>query len=195
MIKNQEFIHNLNNDLFMLKALIKRLNLQSEHTVKMTEIIQNITEKCSKFLNPELSKDSTINLIHTIDEVVSRFPELKFEKTYSEDLNFKTNKIEFMDSICNIIKNSYEAGANIIKIEMKYNMIIFCDDGICDSETVDKLNAHVNFSTKALGSGIGSRSLRMYCERNHCRILYSLVPSANKNFKTGNLKIRIKLPV
>jgi hypothetical protein len=195
MISNQEFIHNLNNDLFILRTLLKRLNIQNDNTAKMTEILHAITEKCSKFLNPELSSDSSVDLIQTIDEVIGRFPDLIFEKNYSENLKFKTNKVEFIDAICNIIKNSFEAGASIVRIEIKYNMIIFCDDGECTSDIVDKLNANVNFTTKSSGCGIGSRSLRMFCERNNCRLFYSIVPNTNSKIKKGYLKVRIKLPI
>ncbi|MDO9183401.1 MAG: hypothetical protein Q7U04_13385 [Bacteriovorax sp.] len=190
----ETFIHDLRNDLQIIKLLLRKISDQNETVDKINNVIETIASKCQNILDPESSKDVLINVNQAIVEIINRYPDLNFEKDFEDHIDLVGNKNKFEEVIANIIDNSKEAGASTIKFETKYKSLIIRDNGICEQNVVDKLNNSNIFTTKINGSGKGSQLIRAYCEKQGCRILYSKVLNGKPVDNKFSLVLRIKFP-
>lgn len=174
MNDNQELAHNIKNDLFIIKCLVKKLNINSEIIDKINEIIKHSSLKCTHIIHPEKMNSETINLNLEIEKALERFPDIDFKKCFHEELLFVCNKIHFQDALSNIILNSIQAGASTIILTIINKSLIITDSGSCTYESVKKLNSGNAFTTKEHGSGIGSKSISEFFNKYNCKITYSI---------------------
>ena len=194
MSVDKAFIHDLRNDLFIIKALLMRLNISNTTVDDIYKVIESISNKCVDVLNPEKNKNCLININQSIAEIMNFFPAIQFDIEYHEDVVINVNKAKFHDVLINIFKNSEEAGAKIIEVKIKYNSLIIRDDGNCFKDTAQKLNDGNIFTTKSLGNGIGAQSIRSFCDLFHCKLLYSVVLSSTVEQEKYSLLTKIKFP-
>ena len=188
------FIHDLRNDLLIMKFLVKKLDIENETTNKLNSMLDSVSNKCQMVLAPLNLHNGPLDIVQTIQEIVTCFPNIQFDFNFEEKIHFIANKIEFEDVLKNIIQNSIEAGGNSIKFETKFNSLIIRDDGTCSSGVVDNLNNAVIFTTKDTGHGIGTQGVKQFCDKHECRLLYSKVLKGDPKENNYSLIIRIKFP-
>jgi hypothetical protein len=184
------FMHDLKNDLQLMKFLVRTIKDNSKIVDKLNTIIGDIASKCCEASG--IPTETDVN--KTIDKTVSTCPSILFQKVYPEKLVLKCNASRLQDALKNIVKNYKEAGSTILRIETRFNSIIIRGNSECSSETVDKLNAGIMFSTKGESRGIGSKSIAKFCEDSNIILQYYRCPTIETGKKTYTLGIKLKLP-
>lgn len=192
MIVDDGFLHDLRNELQLLKLLIDKMGIINEATYKINCVIDSITSKCANATSSSKQVESLVDVNAVVEMITSYYPDINFEKELDEKVSILANKSKFQDVLINLIKNSKEAGANRIKFETKFNSLIISDNGLCSKEIVDKLNSSIVFTTKEDGSGLGSQCVRKFCERNNCQLSYHLLPNLDPFNEAPVLGVRIK---
>jgi hypothetical protein len=195
MSSNAIFIHELKNEIHILKLLVGTLDFQNETIDRINTIINKINEKIVNAFNKVNEEKMLINVNSLILDLKSDYPNLHFNKELLESISFMGQKSEFQNSLTSIIKNSYESGATLISFEIKFNSLTIRDNGDCSIETVEKLNSKTKFTTKEDGSGYGSLGLHKFCEDNGCDLVYFLSQRSTSNGSRKGLAVRIKFPV
>ena len=188
------FIHDLRNDLLIMKYLVKKMNIENESTAKLNKVIDSVADKCQMALAPVYLHNGFIDINQIVKEATTYYSDILFNFAFDEKLELIASKTEFCDVIKNIIKNSIESGASVVNFETKFNTLTIRDDGNCTSEVVDNLNDSVIFSTKDLGYGIGTQSVKQFCTLYGLRILYSKILKGDSKENNYSLIIRIKFP-
>lgn len=191
---DDSFLHDLRNELQLLKLLIDKLDVMNEATFKINSVIDSIVSKCMNTSSDLKTGDSAFNVNTVIELMCSYYPNIIFEKELNEKISCIANKSKFHDVLINLIKNAKEAGATKVKFETKFKSLIVSDNGACTMEIVEKLNNSNVFTTKEDGSGLGSQCVRKFCERNGCRVSYHLMPNIDPNKGTFVLGVKIKFP-
>ena len=187
-------MHDLRNDLCILKMLLRKIGDKDKIVHKITDIVNAMGEKLSFDYKRDSVIKTLVNVNDSINSVMLCYPDVSFENTLTEPLKLMANGSQLNDALVNIIKNSVEAGADKIKFEFRFNSLIIKDNGTCNHRVVDKLNNHNIFTTKATGSGLGTQGVRKFFESAGCRVLYFLSPNSDPVKMTEGLIIRIKLP-
>lgn len=195
MSSNAIFFHELKNEIYILKLLVEKLDLQSETIDRITAVINKINERIVIAFTKENEGKKLINVNNFIFDLKSDYNNIQFNKDLLESISFMGQKTQFESCITSIIKNSYESGATLISFEIKFNSLTIRDNGNCTIETVEKLNSKTKFTTKEDGSGYGSLGLQKFCENNGCVLVYFLSQRTNLNGKGKGLAVRIKFPV
>ena len=187
------FFHDLKNEIQILKSLIKNLPSENEVTIKISNLVNKLSDRITSVFSKKEVK-TLINVNDIILGLSSEYSSLLLKKELLERVSFIANKTQFIDVLNNIIKNSYEAGADLVRIEVKFNSLTIRDNGKCSFETIEKLNSKIAFTTKAYAAGLGSQEVRKFCEKNNCTFVY--FQSQCSNPKTGDrgLALRIKFP-
>lgn len=188
------FIHNLKNDLLVLKYLVSKISNEDAIKEKIFSTIELASSRCNDILHPHNDKDQFLILNKEIDEVTAFFPDFKFEKDLAVVLSIVANKRCFQDFIANIIINSKEAGADTVKFEIINKSLIISDDGNCSQEITERINSGEVFTTKQNGSGIGNQSIRNFAEKYNCKVLYSTCSIESSGTKKNSLVIKINFP-
>jgi len=111
MNEEKIFIHNLRNDLNLIKYLVLKSGVKNDQTKAIHEIIGSIAKKCSIFLDTISINNDPTNIGQSIDEILNRFPQIIFERHYLNELRPTINKAIFQDVVTNLIINAIEAGA------------------------------------------------------------------------------------
>ena len=195
MSSNAIFFHELKNEIYILKLLVAKLDLQNEFIDRINSVINTINEKIMIAFTKENEQKELINVNNLIYELKSDYPNLHFNKELLESISFMGQKTGFENSLTSIIKNSYESGATLISFEIKFNSLTIRDNGNCTIETVEKLNSKTKFTTKKNGSGYGSLGLHKFCENNGCSLVYFLSQRSISNSGGKGLAVRMKFPV
>ena len=180
------FLHDLKNDIQILKMLVAKLEKGNEVVTKLNATINKIVVKCTDAAGAHRLHD--IN--GEIEKTCLNYTEMKILKSFDEKLQLKCNISKLQDTLNNLVKNYQEAGTQTLRITTKFNCIILKGDQGCTAELVDKLNKGESFSTKGEGRGLGTASIRDFCVANRCKLSYHLLNVSGIN----TLGVKIQLP-
>ncbi|MFA6236931.1 MAG: hypothetical protein WC635_06350 [Bacteriovorax sp.] len=187
----QIFMHELSNDVIFLETLILKLDPRNDIVKKITDTVFKIKAKCKE--SSESKTTSNLDLAAEIKKSTAKFDSLKVSFMVSSRPMIFTNKIKLDDFLTNICRNAVEAGADQLRIEIRDSSVIFYDNGKCSREIVNKLREGTAFSTKIGGKGIGTQSMRAFCNDHNIVIGYYLSPSIDYKFKKESLAIKLIL--
>lgn len=185
-------IHNIKNQLFLISLLLRKIKNDKEITDKINNILNSINNDYLQMQDHEI--DCLVNINQAIDDLISIYPDVVFEKDFHDNLDFIGNKSEFRDVLINIIKNSQEAGAQTVKFEIKANALIISDNGKCTKVVIDKLNEENVFTTKKNGTGVGSQIVRQFCQKQGCVFKYSASICIDSDKKSTSMIIEVVFP-
>lgn len=188
------FLHDLKNEIFILKLLVKKLNLTGETIDKINNTINKMNDRVIFAFSSKKEEKTKIEVSDMILNMTPDIPNLTYSKDLSETISVMLNRPQFEDVITNIIKNAHEADSTNIKFETKYNSLTIMDNGNCDISIVEKLNSNVKFTSKENGSGLGTQGVREFCKKNSCELVYFLSRYTNSETGKRGLAVRIKFP-
>lgn len=131
-----------------------------EAIVKAVECLKRSIKRINDACNHALGVDSAelSDLTSVLAECVSQYEGILKLNVASTPCETKVNKSRFSDVFTNILKNSEEAQATLVKVRLDKRYIIFEDNG-CGFKT----NAFQQESNKGAGHGFGLKSLRQFC--------------------------------
>ena len=187
------FVHDLKNDLNIIKYLVLKSGLENTTTESIHKIIGSIANKSAIFLEEKEIKNELISIGQTLDEVLNRFPQIAFERNYLSELYLCINKTIFQDAVTNLIINAIEAGADKVNVVVNIDSIVFYDNGNCTDEITAQLNESIFFTTKPHGNGLGSQSVKKFCEMHNFKIHYEILQPTTDLDSKKSLKTTIKI--
>jgi nitrogen fixation/metabolism regulation signal transduction histidine kinase len=158
------------------------------------EILKNIASEFSNFARMPLYQIEEINLNSVIRSAIDLFLESKISISFDENISIsiKGDKQQLTRIFVNLIRNSIESGATIIKIEEFINSdfveILVKDNGNGIEEKIASKIFDESFSTKSSGMGLG-----LYMAKNYLNNLKGdiLIKETSENGTT----FKIKMPV
>ena len=158
------------------------------------EILKNIASEFSNFARMPLYQIEEINLNSVIRSALDLFLESRISISFDENLSIsiKGDKQQLTRIFVNLIRNSIESGATIIKIEESINSdfveILVKDNGKGIEENIASKIFDESFSTKSSGMGLG-----LYMAKNYLNNLKGdiLIKETSENGTT----FKIKMPV
>lgn len=206
----KQVAHEIKNPLTPMKLLIQQLiasyNDKSDKfdeifkkvtntILNQIETLKNIASEFSNFARMPNLKLEKINLINSINEVISLFAyQDKSVKLLTEgiDVFINADKDHWKRTLINIIRNSFEANADHVEINVVKNddfvILRIKDNGNgIPKENINKIFLP-NFSTKESGMGLGMSMAKQFIDDINGTII---IESTNSN---GTI-IQIKIPL
>jgi nitrogen fixation/metabolism regulation signal transduction histidine kinase len=130
--------------------------------ISQVETLNNIASEFSNFARMPLLNIEKLNLITSVKEALNLFEteKQKIEFIYSLNvININADNDQFKRTIINLVRNSIQAGAEKIKIEVKVEADIcklyINDDGNGIAPDIMQRIFDQNFTTKNKGMGLG----------------------------------------
>ena len=156
---------------YLITLLLRKIKDEKKITDKINNIINSINCDCMQTTDNHIN--NLVNINQVIEDLISIYPDLIFEKELNNYIEFIGSKIDFREVLINIVKNSQEAGATNVKFKTKKSTLIITDSGECTKAVIDKLNNENIFTTKEDGNGIGTQVIRQFCKKQDCILTYS----------------------
>lgn len=139
--------------------------------VSQIEILKNIASEFSNFGRMPLLNIEKLNVVTSIQEVLNLFTdekrEIKFEYQ-SKNIFVNADKDHLKRAIINLVRNSIQAYASTVTVEIKtengFCAVRMIDDGKgIDKENIEKIFEE-NFTTKKSGTGLGLSMAKRFIE-------------------------------
>lgn len=194
--------HDINNQLQVIRLVVERLinelfkqNTSKKKSVELTRTIEESIGKISSICKEALDGDEPIDMniskcIQSALEYCNSF-EVETDFLKHRDPVVKVTPNAFERILINIFKNSIEASADKIFVELRENLLVVKDNGgglSSDQFLEFKLGEYT--STKNDGHGLGIQSLYQYCEEMGWELDLSNFDYLHERKKKG-LKISI----
>ena len=174
---NREELHNIKNKLFIAKCgndkafrvIDKKplnINCLKESLVLVDSSIEAAVEQIHLALTKKsIAKPLVEALCETI-ELCSDMP-LKVHSQVRSASNIVLNVTALESVIINIFKNSLEAGAKSVYVNLTNNILqVFDDGGGLEDDLLKQIKNEEYITTKDSGSGTGIYSIVKYCKDN-----------------------------
>ncbi len=200
----RQVAHEIKNPLTPMKLAIQQLVIAhkdkspkfdmilekvSKTVISQIEILSNIASEFSAFARMPNLKLEKIDLVHTVEDSVNLFlqEKIKFEINKEKEIfEVKADKDQLKRTIINLIRNSIQAGADKITINIsgKDEFVIFefedNGEGI-PPQNIEKVFEH-NFTTKEKGMGLGLKMAKKFIESIGGKIYVSEANSSGAKF-------------
>jgi two-component system, NtrC family, nitrogen regulation sensor histidine kinase NtrY len=182
----RQVAHEIKNPLTPMKLAVQQLVIAykdksnkfdsifdkvSKTIIGQIDTLSNIASEFSSFARMPKLKLEKFNVLQTVDEAVNLFLEEKIEiEIYKSESDFQVyaDKDQSKRTFINLIRNSIQAGANKVEIELGRNdtdiIIKIKDNGKGIPQDILPKVFEPNFTTKERGMGLGLKLSRKFLE-------------------------------